>query len=292
MYKITNGALEAEISGFGAELKSLKCFGHEILWQSDPFIWAGSAPLLFPVVGRLKNRSYVYKDEVYKMPVHGFARRCLFYPENSLDDSLTLYTESDFETKLMYPFDFILKVSFSFLSGNEIRIDYKIKNCDQEIMYFSLGSHPGFNLSLKNCSISDYYIELQKRETLYLYKIANETLALSPHPFLQNSNIIKLSYNTFKDDIIILKDIKSRIVTLGNLKIDRKISVDMGHADTLGIWGKPGVNFVCICPLYGYDDPSDVSGKLQEKPGIISLLPDSEFNAFYTIKTVNFNKDC
>ena len=73
---ISNDLFSAEIASFGAELQSLKNrkTGMEYIWQRDPDIWGSSAPVLFPVVGRMKNSSYRFEEKTYSMPLHGFAR--------------------------------------------------------------------------------------------------------------------------------------------------------------------------------------------------------------------------
>jgi len=76
MITLTNGSWGAKISEMGAELKSLAnlATGQEHIWNGDPAWWNGSAPVLFPVIGGLKDGAYSFEGKQYKLPSHGFAR--------------------------------------------------------------------------------------------------------------------------------------------------------------------------------------------------------------------------
>ena len=55
---ISNGSMSAEIDCHGAQLRSLKKDGFELLWQGDDRFWTETAPVLFPVCGGLKDDKY------------------------------------------------------------------------------------------------------------------------------------------------------------------------------------------------------------------------------------------
>jgi len=77
---IAGERFEARIEEMGAELKSLRDrqSGAEYIWPGDQTWWSGSAPILFPNVGGLKNNKYTHRGAEYSLPQHGFARRSLF----------------------------------------------------------------------------------------------------------------------------------------------------------------------------------------------------------------------
>jgi galactose mutarotase-like enzyme len=57
-------SIAATIKAHGAELCSLKnAQGDELLWQAGPQ-WPRHAPLLFPIVGRLKNDKLRHRGKV------------------------------------------------------------------------------------------------------------------------------------------------------------------------------------------------------------------------------------
>src|SRR3954447_13717083 len=73
-YTIADGSISATIKRAGAELCSLKnAFQHELVWQAGP-AWPRHAPILFPIVGRLKNDALHVRGKSYPMKQHGFAR--------------------------------------------------------------------------------------------------------------------------------------------------------------------------------------------------------------------------
>src|SRR3546814_13498255 len=63
----------------GAELWSLTdAAGRELTTDADPAFWTGHAPVLFPIVGRLRGDSYRLNGREYSLPQHGFSRRSMF----------------------------------------------------------------------------------------------------------------------------------------------------------------------------------------------------------------------
>ena len=147
MIEIKNGHLRAKISPLGAELQSLVVNpgGHDVIWQRYPNIWAGSAPILFPIVGRLIDGRYVLDGQSYSMPIHGIVRD-KDWTVVEQDGSYVVLEIGDSEaSRESYPFRWNLGVRFE-LSGLQLSVSYTVTNLDTRTLYFSLGSHPGFNL--------------------------------------------------------------------------------------------------------------------------------------------------
>lgn len=73
---IENELLQIKVSSFGAELQSIqhKNSQLEYLWQGDPTFWGRRSPVLFPIVGALKERYFTLDHKKYPMGQHGFAR--------------------------------------------------------------------------------------------------------------------------------------------------------------------------------------------------------------------------
>ena len=57
LFQIGNDKITIQIDSMGAELKSLKRVdtGTEYMWEGDPAYWKRTSPVLFPLVGGLKN---------------------------------------------------------------------------------------------------------------------------------------------------------------------------------------------------------------------------------------------
>ena len=145
VHSISNHFLSVNVNSFGAELCSVYSpeTAIEYIWQADPSVWARHAPNLFPLVGKLKEGSYVHEGAVYKLPQHGFARDqdfvCIEESEHKLCFELTA-TE---QTLKDFPFHFSLQISYT-LTEHKIRVDYSVFNPDSKELYFSLGAHPAF----------------------------------------------------------------------------------------------------------------------------------------------------
>src|SRR6478735_6011442 len=108
IHSIQNNILSIAISTKGAELQSLihKDFGIEYMWSGDPKFWGKKSPVLFPVVGGLKQNSYTHNGVQYQLGRHGFARDMDFYVTAQTEDSITFTLTHSAATKKVYPFLF------------------------------------------------------------------------------------------------------------------------------------------------------------------------------------------
>ena len=143
MFTIENPDLKIVISPKGAELQSIfnKGCQLEYLWNGDPAYWAKRSPLLFPIVGSLKDETYYYEDKPYHLGRHGFARDLAFELEDAQFDSIRLVLTSDEETRKKFPFEFVLRVGY-LLKGTSLQVVYTVENPSREPLYFSVGGHP------------------------------------------------------------------------------------------------------------------------------------------------------
>jgi len=285
MVTIQNKIFSASIAPQGAELKSLKNrqTGEEFIWSAAPSVWAKSAPLLFPIIGRLKEGKTSIQGRDYEIPKHGFALSSTFNVlEQEVDRVLFELCAND-ETRKIYPFEFSLTAEFK-LSGNTLEANYAVRNRGEEEMLFSMGFHPAFALDLSAAPLSDYYIEFSESETLDLYGLENGLLVPGQRAFLKQETRILLSEETFVADALIFKNIRSRSIKLGRAGSDWAIEMDIRMAPHLGLWSKPGAAYVCIEPWFSYDDAADGDGIFMNKPGILSLAPGAVFDAGYTVQ--------
>ncbi len=275
---IKNEWLSASISENGAELQSLVRLssGEEYLWQGDPEVWSGRAPVLFPLVGMLRDNTLVHRGQSYSIPKHGLARQAAFDCRQHEADSVTFVLESSAQTLTSYPWKFELQCEFS-LRECRLQVNYRISNRDDSEMIFTIGSHPAFALPLTQATLTDYAIEFAHNETLERYRLNdNGLLEDSGSPWLNNENRIELSDDLFNDDALIFKNIQSRQIHLmcGH---KQRLAVDTGGAPHLGLWAKPGAAFVCIEPWYGYNSSVSDSSEFEQKPSMLRLAPGAQF---------------
>lgn len=285
LHTITHKNYSATISSLGAELKSLKDTKseQEYIWQGDANNWQGSAPILFPIVGRLKNGTYQFNNKTYQLNKHGFARTSTFAVEQTQDNAVTFTLTANAETKESYPFDFVFVVTFT-LGDLGLSVRYQVHNNNKEAMVFTLGSHPALSLPLTDCKLDDYFIEFSQNETLDCYFLDNDLLTEQPiKHYLDNQNIIPIHQNLFDNDALIFKNIQSNKVYLKNKKTGLRLTMDTGNAPHFGLWAKPNAPFVCFEPWYSFDDTAQATRDFTSKPGMISLKENATFETGYQL---------
>ncbi len=281
---LENDIVCAEISPVGAELRRVfhKKRSDELIWSGDPAVWQGTAPILFPIVGRLRNGEYTYQGKSYTMQKHGFARSSVFSVVNQQAESVTLRLTDSEETRAMYPFSFVFDVMFRLIDDG-VAIEYVVKNSGSETLLFTLGSHPGIALPQK---LTEYSVIFDRPQTLDNYSLENELLTVRGVPYLKNENEIKLTPTLFDHDALIFKDVTCRKIQVKHLPSGRTVEMDTGGAPHLGIWAKPAAQYVCIEPWFSHDDPADTDGTIENKPGILSLAPEQIFSNVISIRSL------
>jgi len=286
-YQIKSGHYSAEVSTLGAELKSFKNekTNTEYIWYGKAEFWYGTAPILFPIVGKLKDDEYIYEDKTYKMNQHGFARKSEFELKEKTKNSLLFVLHSNAETRKMFPFEFALEIGFE-INENKLYVSNKVRNPSDGSLYFTIGAHPAFNLPLSNASLEDCYIEFDKNEDLELYSLEGGLLEKETKKYsLSQGNRIFLSKTIFDDDALIFRNINSRSFTIGSTKSDYKLKlINTGNAPHLGIWSKPAAPYVCIEPWHGHADFVDTNKNFMKKEGIVSLGANEVFETSYQLE--------
>lgn len=286
-FTIKNNFLSVSITKIGAELCSIKKVESdtEYMWNANKDIWGSYAPVLFPIIGSLKNNKYTFEEKKYSVTKHGFIRnnKNLIVKEYS-ENSITFQYKYNEETLKNYPFEFEFQITYS-LNNSSININHKVINHGNNDMYFSLGGHPAFKCPLHNNEkYNDYQLQFEHKETSNTYLLtSNGLLSGETKPLLINSAILSLKHSLFNDDALILKDLKSRKVSLVHKTKGSILSVEFNDFDYLGIWAKPNGNFVCIEPWLGVTDNENTNGNFKTKEAIQKLHSKKEFYASYII---------
>lgn len=286
MISIENEKLTASINFKGAELISLKkkSTGTEYIWQADPAFWGRHAPILFPIVGRLKNDEYLINDKRYSLTQHGFARDMEFELTEKSDSVAGLLLKSTMDTRMAYPYKFHLKVQYS-LKGSSLEISYEVINKSVEMMYFSIGGHPAFNCPVfPGDKKTDYTILFEKPENAFTQRLSNGLRNGKIIPVLENTNNLPITDDLFKDDALIFSDLNSEYVSLSK-KSEKLLTLHFKNFPYLGIWSKSAdAPFVCFEPWFGLADREDHDYNFDNKEGILHLDPNSSFLCIYTIE--------
>ncbi|WP_027137319.1 aldose 1-epimerase family protein [Gaetbulibacter saemankumensis] len=292
MHSLKNDKLEISIKNMGAELCKIASVKYQthFMWDANPDVWRGYAPNLFPIVGALKNNSYLFEGNTYTLPKHGFIRNNDDMElHEKTNDTLTFKLIYSEKTLKMYPFKFEFYISFK-LIDNAIQIHHTIKNLDINPLYFSLGGHPAFKCPVfKNENYEDYYLEFEHAENskTHLIDMSNGLISLDTKPIFNNTNTLPLKHELFNKDALVFKDLKSKKVALKSHSKGRILSVEFQDFPYLGIWAKPSGDYVCIEPWLGIADHVDTNQDFKNKDGIIKLNPETEFKASYLVEIDN-----
>jgi len=270
---IANEVLEVSGKTAGAELTRVyhKQHGIDYLWNADPEYWGKHAPVLFPIVGTLRDDTYHYQDKSYYLPRHGFARDKTFALKEQHPDRICFELKSDEESLKHYPFSFTLRICYH-LEGSVLTNQYEVINDGEEPMYFSIGGHPAFRLPMETGrDFEDYYLEFEQPGTIQRWTLQNNLINTHPKPFLQGQKILPLSRELFENDAVILKHLSSGTCSLKSRASRHGLTMKMQGFPYFGIWSAPGAPFVCLEPWHGLADSLYHNQRLEEKEGIIKL---------------------
>jgi galactose mutarotase-like enzyme len=275
---ISNKNSTAKINSKGAELNSLIKNDREYIWQGNPEFWGKHSPVLFPIVGTLKNDKYTYNKEEYSLSRHGFARDNEFDVIESTEESVTFSLKSSDETFKSYPFLFDLRISYA-LVNDRLTIEYYVKNSGDTQLPFSIGGHPAFALPQ---NFEEYSLKFENDDSIKSYFLENDLLSENFQQINFEKRELKLNYQLFENDALILKKMNSKSIEVlenGNPLFKFEF-IDFPN---FGIWTKKNAPFICLEPWLGYSDLVRSNGNILEKEGIVILEKNENFRASFSI---------
>ncbi len=291
---ISSNSLTASIDTMGAQLMNLRKGESEYLWQGDSNWWPRRAPILFPIVGVLKDSKAESAEGTISLSRHGLARLNEFKVVEQSTSSVTLQLKSTEETRKSYPYDFELKLIFS-VDGDTLTQTYKVTNPANVVLPFTLGAHPAFNIPIPGveaASLDQYHLSFTRSWTSYGPSITDNGLCdyATPQKLIVDSDTLPLSWELIdREKTITLEDVPDRRIRLaagtGAPSEAHGIQMDFEGFDYLGIWSAaPGCPFVALEPWCGIADTVDCDGIFEHKPGIISLEPGQSIAKTLNIK--------
>lgn len=268
---IQSDLLKVEIAYKGAEVISVvdRASETEFFWNANPQIWNRHAPILFPIVGKLKQNTLHSKGQKFTMGQHGFARDRKFEVLEIYTDLVKFMLVSDDVSLAIYPYQFRLFVTYA-VKGNRLEISYEIVNPNDEKMYFSIGAHPGFMLPEKN--FNSFEIQFDCEENLEIHLLKEGLFSGEKAHLHTQTNKLPLNENTFQNDALVFKNLNSKSICLKHLNSKWEVKLEFEGFPFLGIWSKhPFQDFICLEPWQGLADTINFSGDVSEKEGIICL---------------------
>jgi galactose mutarotase-like enzyme len=282
-YTVSNKFLTCTINSIGAEITSLRSKPENIeyIWQADPDTWAGSAPILFPIVGRLNKGKYSIDGQEYVMNTHGFIKEQNFNLIDKTETSIRLRSSSNGSTMQHYPFRYDLDVIFS-LTETSLTVTYVVVNRDKKDLYYAIGSHPAFALDSQDLQSGKYHLTFSEQESEWCQLIENDLLSSAKHNIKIPNKTLLLTTNLFDNDALIFRDVSSSSITLSKSS-EPILSVNMGTNKHLGLWAKPNAPYVCIEPWTSTDESITTPLELKEKADMLCVKPDAKCINFYSI---------
>lgn len=286
-YTIKNEKLTAEIESLGAELKSLKSnrTQSEYMWYGDPAYYKRTSPILFPIVGSLKNQEYSYEGKTYKLPQHGFARDMEFSVTEQKEDEIWFLLVSNDETYAKYPFAFELHIGYRLIEST-IRVMWKVVNKDTKEMYFSIGAHSEFNCPLNGeKDKSAYGLDFYTKENILASHINSDGLMRKgKEEVALVDGKMTFPDGFFDDSAYIVENNQTQKVSLLNPQKKPYVTIEF-DAPLFGVWSpeKKNAPFVAIEPWYGRCDSEDFNGSLSEREWGNQLSAGATFEKQYEI---------
>jgi galactose mutarotase-like enzyme len=284
VHSISNKKISISVNTAGAELTSFKSDGTELLWQADKTIWPRYAPVLFPIVGKLKDNSYTYHGSTYNLGQHGFARDKEFSLIHQTQHLFEFELRDNKETFAVFPFQFSLRITYE-LNENALMVRYAVMNPGNEALLFSIGAHPGFNCKrVPGETLSDLYLEFENKTELEATVLKDGLLSDELNAILLDNGKLDLNPSLFENDALVFKNRQIEKVTLSSKRSPVKISLQCKDWPYFGIWSKKGSDaFVCLEPWYGITSSMNPDPEIASKEGIITLGPNKSFETRFIV---------
>ena len=290
--RLNNEYLSVSVNNLGAELQSLTDKnGLEYIWQGDPKYWKRRSPILFPHVGVLKDGIAIHRDgKTYSSDIHGFAKDMEFTVDNCQDNHVEFLLESNDTTLSSYPYPFRFIVGFM-LVEKALRVFMEAKNTGTSTMPFGMGGHPGFRCPLKNnLRFSDYSVIFEKEENQSCPYFIDRIYQVDKNRIiLNNSRVLSLNYDDYKDNLLLFEDLQSSSLELRGPEDRPGLYFRWNGFRYLGIWTPPDLNapLVSLEPWTSLPARSNEDSLFDNKHGILFVEPGESYKAWYEIEPIS-----
>lgn len=287
---LQKGPFTAAVDTRGGELISFRDgAGTEYIWGGDPAYWAGRNPILFPIVGSLKNGRVDIGGQTYEMNRHGFARGSEFTLAEQGEDFAVLELRDSPDTLARYPFPFLLRVRHQLLADG-FSTAFTVSNPGDQPMPFCIGAHTAFNCPLyPGEQFEDYRLVFDQTEDSDSLPLTAEGL-LAPGPgipLLRGTDTIPLSHEPFdKLDTLIFDGLRSTGVRLIHKDTGRGVRMEFGDFPMIAFWtaARKNAPFLCLEPWHGCAAWDNESGRFEDKPHCVTLQPGETRALSFTVR--------
>lgn len=287
IYTIQNEYLTAEIDSLGAELKRLVSGdGIEYLCPEARRNWDGSAPVLFPNTGWIKDGFALVGEKSYPYQQHGFAKQSEFVAVEQSESSITLELCWNEATLKKYPFRFVLRITYR-LDGDRLEVENTVRNQGTGIMYYSIGFHPGFACPLiEGERAEDYRFRFEQPMTADRLTLRDALVAETIPAYWDHLTELPVREGMFDGGSFTMINPTCRTVRLESRVSGRFVEVSWGDYPNLVLWAPKNrsITNICIEPWFGIPDVEDTDHQVENKAYTICLTPKEEKKLRFTIR--------
>ena len=313
---LRHGRLSVAVDPMGAQLLSLQLDGCEYLWQGDPRFWARRAPVLFPVVGSLRDGRAESAQGPCVMGRHGIARN---YEHAVVDraadgSSVTFELRDSAETRAAYPYSFKLNMTYVITGEATLSQTFRVTNTGDATLPFCVGGHPAFNVPVgaspqgacaaegEPCggsdaarvplsaaageAFEDYVLKFVRPWSCTLPVIGEDGLMSWDNAFEcpQGSDTVALTHASFAHDVLMFTDVPDSVLTLLGTKTGHGVRVEFPGFPYIGVWSAANdAPFVALEPWSGHTTAHDEDDVFERKAGMTLLAPGETSERTFSI---------
>lgn len=289
MTTIKSGDLAATIDSMGAQLMSLTCAGGEYLWQGDPKFWPRRAPILFPIVGCLREGEARSAQGPVHLSRHGLARTMEHEVLEAREDSVIFELRSSAATREAFPFDWRLNMTYS-VDGTSLTQRFRVTNTGEVDLPFTLGGHPAFNVPMPGAAgekFADYALVFAEKWSPSIPVIDGKGIHDFGHMtcLMEDSRELALSHELIeRHATLVFHDVPKNRVALVGKRSNHGVELEFPGFDYLGVWtASSEAPFVAVEPWHGCADAYDESGVFEEKRSTMVLAPGASRELAFTV---------
>lgn len=288
---ISAGGLSAKVDAHGAQLSSLALDGREYLWQADPRWWGKHAPILFPIVGSIRDDEASSAAGICHLGRHGLARDYDHELVENTGSSVTYRLDSTDETLAKYPHPFRLEMTYALEGPATLAQTFSVTNTGTREMPFFLGGHPAFNVPVvPGERFEDYELRFTQPWTESSPVIADGGLLdyESLTPLFEDADRLALTHGLFAKDAVVLAGVPDDTLEMIGPS-GHGVRVDFAGFDHVGVWSaEPAADgaecpFVAIEPWCGTATRTDEDDVLEHKQNLLVAHPNETITRTFRI---------
>lgn len=286
---LKNGELTAAIDAMGAQLTSLALGGKEYLWQADPAVWGKYAPILFPIVGSIRDGKAESAQGEVTLGRHGLARDYEHAVVAQSEGSVTFELTDSGETRSAYPYAFKLNMTYELTGPASLTQTFRVENTGDVDLPFSVGGHPAFNVPApggEGEAFDDYELAFTKPWSCVAPKICDGGLLTyrTAEMVIDRSDVLPITHELFAADAVMLSEVPDDTLTLRSRVSGHGVKIDFPGFKYIGIWSAEGdAPFVALEPWTGHATLDTEDNVFEHKRNITILAPGEVDERSFTV---------